>query len=107
MLVSGRVVVFSLPWLFDNHGFPTPERKSTESTDEVCRIFSPSTSVNFGAFLETKIRVNICLLGGLAPVCLVSSDRIPPPFFLRHKFRPFGRGPTTPGIGELNDHHGY
>ncbi len=21
--------------------------------------------------------------------------------------KPFGRGPTTPGIGDLNDHHGY
>ena len=23
------------------------------------------------------------------------------------KFRPFGRGPTTPRIGDENDHHGY
>ena len=27
------------------------------------------------------------------------------PLFKNHRFRPFGRGPTSPGIGDNNDHH--
>ena len=34
---------------------------------------------------------------------LASSDGSPQ--FTSHKVRPFGRGPTTPGIGDENDHH--
>ena len=33
----------------------------------------------------------------------VSNDH---PLFISHEIRPFGRGPTAPGIGDENDHHG-
>ena len=29
------------------------------------------------------------------------------PTILSHEVRPFGRGPITPGLGDLNSHHGY